>query len=62
MQDGDTDLIADSEQEYVDIAVGTGTDPEARARKGIEQSSGVLFEDDQEVRDLEAALEQALAG
>ena len=61
---GYRDLVVDSAQAYVDTALTLGTDPSsrARARDHIRETSGVLFEDPQEIRDLEAAFSGMLAG
>lgn len=56
-----TDLVVGSEAEYVEQAVRLGTDAAYRhsVRERISASCGVLYEDDAEVRDLEAFLAEA---
>lgn len=60
---GYTELVADSPERFVELAVGLGTDPDRRlaAAAAIAESSAVLFEDEEEVRDFEGFLEDALA-
>jgi predicted O-linked N-acetylglucosamine transferase (SPINDLY family) len=59
---GYLDLVVNSESEYVEKAVRLATDREYReaAAERIAQTSGCLFEDDGEVRDLEAFLSAAV--
>jgi uncharacterized protein (TIGR03032 family) len=61
---GYTDLVVGSAEAYVDASLRLGTDPVARAqaRARIRETSSGLFEDAQEVRDLETVLAQMLAG
>jgi predicted O-linked N-acetylglucosamine transferase (SPINDLY family) len=55
--------VASSETEYVEKAVMLGTDPDYRAHVGqcIDEACGALFEDESELRDLEAFLVEAAA-
>ena len=59
---GYMELVVDSPQAYVETAVRLGTDPAfARsAREQIDSASPVLFENAEEIRDLEAFLTQAV--
>jgi uncharacterized protein (TIGR03032 family) len=59
---GLNDLVATSAENYVDMAVALGCDPEFRKATAtrISESSDVLYEDAGEVRDLEDFFEQAL--
>jgi protein O-GlcNAc transferase len=56
------DLIASSADEYVELAVALGVDPDHRARvqERIRSTCDVLYEDDREVRDLEEFLAEAV--
>ncbi len=58
---GYMDLVAGSDEEYVDLAVGLGSDRDRRdaVRAQIAGSCDVLYEDSREVADFEAALTQA---
>jgi predicted O-linked N-acetylglucosamine transferase (SPINDLY family) len=55
--------VASSETEYVEKAVMLGTDPDYRAHVGtcIDEACEALFEDEAEIRDLEAFLADAAA-
>ena len=55
---GFLDLVADSAESYVEMAVRLGTDDDwhRHVSERIEDSCGVLFEDDAEVRDFEEFL------
>ncbi len=59
---GYTELVVDSAEAYVEKAVRLATDSDYHraVRARIEEASGVLFEDDAEVRDLEAFLAGAV--
>ena len=61
---GYEDLVVDSAEGYIDTALRLGTDSDgARSRaRAVDATSGVLFEDHQEIRDLEAAFVDMLAG
>jgi uncharacterized protein (TIGR03032 family) len=60
---GYTDLVADSPERFVEIAVELGTDQDHRvaASEAIAESCDVLFEDDGEVRDFEQFLSGSLS-
>ena len=60
---GVMDLVAATPEHYVEMAVRLGTDPDARgdARARIAQSSTVLFEDLDVVREHEEFFERAIA-
>jgi predicted O-linked N-acetylglucosamine transferase (SPINDLY family) len=60
---GYSEPIVSSEEEYADRAVRLATDADYRDAVGahIRETSRVLFEDDAEVRDLEAFLARAVA-
>ncbi len=60
---GLSDLVAATPEHYVEIAVRLGTDPDIRAeaRASIAQSSAILFEDLDLVREHEAFFERAIA-
>jgi predicted O-linked N-acetylglucosamine transferase (SPINDLY family) len=55
--------VVSSETEYVNKAVMLGTDPDYRAHVGtcIDEACEALFEDEAEIRDLEAFLADAAA-
>jgi predicted O-linked N-acetylglucosamine transferase (SPINDLY family) len=57
------DCVAGSPQEYVDIAVKLGCEPDYRAtvRSKIQAANDVLYEDKEVVRELESFFEQAVA-
>jgi predicted O-linked N-acetylglucosamine transferase (SPINDLY family) len=61
---GFMDLVADTPEQYVEVAVRLGTDPDCRGetRARIARSSPVLFEDPDVVREHEAFFERAIAG
>jgi uncharacterized protein (TIGR03032 family) len=61
---GYDELVAGSAEEYVETAVALATDRErlGAARNRIAQACGVLYEDEAEIRDLEAFLAAAVAG
>jgi len=61
---GYLDLVVDSEQDYIDLAVALGTDAERRERAEAEIAAAcaVLFEDEAEVRDFEGFLADAVEG
>jgi predicted O-linked N-acetylglucosamine transferase (SPINDLY family) len=58
------DCVAQSAEQYVELAVRLGTDPDARRdmSQRIEKASGALFEDPAEVREFERFLPWAAAG
>jgi predicted O-linked N-acetylglucosamine transferase (SPINDLY family) len=60
---GWTELVAESADDYVRIAVRLGTDPKARAsaRREILQRCDVLFSDENVVRGFEAFFKAALS-
>lgn len=61
---GVMDCVVDSHEAYIDLAVRLGTEPQYRAAvsRKIEAAAGVLFEDPEEVREVERFLSWAAEG
>lgn len=59
---GYTELVAETPERFVEIAVALGTDPDRRLAAGaaVAESCAALFEDEAEIADFEGFLEEAL--